>query len=244
MSDSESLTSIPFDDETWAQLPDFIGHLPERVCLAVWADPENGDSHEREAVALARTLAERFETIDWQLLPRRIGYPYYPVLGVMGGTAEEPVDYGVRIIGLPVGLQLTTLVAGIQAVAFRAQTLEPLTRIRLRKLGEGRTKEISIEMLTIADDETGAQAAKVLFGFAVAEPWIRVFAVMADQFPVAAVRYSADRVPHIVINRYVHHAGGIDEETLLREIGRVLGAPAGAEGPAEGPAAGNEQEQG
>jgi hypothetical protein len=222
MSDSDSLTSIPFDDETWVQLPDFLGHLTEPVCLNVWADPESGDSHEREAIALVRTLAERFDVLDWQLLPRRVGYPYYPVIGVMGGTAAETIDYGVRIIGLPVGLQLTTLIAGIQAVSFQAQTLEPLTRIKLHRLGEARTKEISIEMLTIADDEAGAQTAKVLYGFAVAAPWIKAFVVMADQFPVAAVRYSADQVPHIVINRHVHHVGLIDEPELLRQIGLAL----------------------
>jgi hypothetical protein len=222
MSDFESLTSIPFDDETWAQLPDFLGHLTDPVCLNVWADPESGDVHEREAVALVQTLAERFDVLDWQLLPRRINYPYYPVIGIMGGTAAEPIDYGARIIGLPVGMQLTTLIAGIQAISFKAQTLEPLTRIKLHKLDGLRSKEVNIEMLTIADDEAGAQTAKVLFGFAVAAPWIKVFVVMADQFPVAAVRYSADRVPHIVINRHVHHVGPIDEEGLLQQIMHTL----------------------
>lgn len=222
MTEQDPTTSIPFDEETWASLPDFIGPLPNPVCLNVWADIENGTEYEREAAALCRTLAERFDMIDWQLLPRRPNYAYYPVIGIMGGTAAETTDYGLRIIGLPTGMQLTTLIAGIQAASFTAQTVEPLTRIRLHKLFEGVDKEVQVEVLTIPEDEAGTSVAKTAFGFATNIPNLRVFVVMVDQFPEATVRYSVQHVPHVVINRFIHHTGPLDEEELVRQVGLAL----------------------
>ena len=71
----------------------------------------------REAIRLARLLSDRFpETIAHALFPRRTNYPYYPVIGVMSGTAEKVDDLGLRIIGLPIGYQMTSLIAAIQAV--------------------------------------------------------------------------------------------------------------------------------
>ena len=220
MSDSETLAnSVPFDDETWRQLPDFLDNLPKTVCLHVWGD-ENGGTAEREAARLARLLAERFTRLNYRLFPRRENYPYYPVIGVMGGTAEAATDYGVRLIGLPIGFQMTSLIAAIQAVAFRGQTLEPATRIKLSKLPADR--EVAIEVLTSAEDELGGLAAKVVFGMAAASERVRAFLIVTDFFPEAAQRYSAATLPHIVINRHVHFSGAPDEADLLRHIGLAL----------------------
>ncbi len=208
---------ISWDEETWRQLPEFLGNLPEPVCLHIWAD-ETGSPAEREAVRLAGALAERFPLLSYRVFPRRANYPYYPVIGVMAGTAEESSDYGLRLIGLPIGYQMTSLIAAIQAVAFRGQTLEPLTRIKLRRLAAGATEEIAIELLTSAEDETGAVIAKAAFGAAAAETRVRAYLIVTDFFPEAALRYSAAYLPHTVINKRVHFNGLLDEEELLRQI--------------------------
>ncbi len=83
---------------------------------------------------MVETLSERFQGISYKLFPRRENYPYYPVIGVMGLEENEPVDYGVRLIGLPSGYQMTSFVAAIQCVSFRGMTSEPLTRIKLHEL--------------------------------------------------------------------------------------------------------------
>lgn len=220
MSDSGTLAnSVPFDDETWRQLPDFLGNLPEPVCFHIWADA-TGEPAEREAVALAHTLAGRFNGLSYQLFPRRENYRYYPVIGVMGGTSEAATDYGVRIIGLPIGFQMTSLIAAVQAVAFRGQTLEPSTRIKLSRLPADR--EIAIEVLTSAADELGGLAAKTVFGAAVASERVRAFLIVTDFFPEAAQRYSATTLPHLIINRRVHFSGAPDEADLLRHIALAL----------------------
>jgi hypothetical protein len=213
---------IPFDEETWRQLPDFLGHLPEPVCLHVWGD-EAGSAAEREATRLVKMLAERFpEQLAYRLLPRRVNYAYYPVFGFMAGTAEASTDPGLRLIGLPIGYQMTSLVAAVQAVAFRGQTLEPLSRLKLHRLLRGEENAIAIEVLTSAADEAGAVVAKAAFGAAAAAEWVKAYLIITDFFPEAARLYSAATLPHVVINKRVHFNGPLDEEGLLRQIGLAL----------------------
>ncbi len=212
---------VPWDEETWRQLPEFLANLPESVCLHVWAD-EAASVAEREAARLAGALAERFPLLSYRVFPRRVNYPYYPVIGVMAGTAEASVDLGLRFIGLPIGYQMTSLIAAIQAVAFRGQTLEPLTRIKLRRLSAAATGDIAIEVLTSAEDETGAMVAKAAFGAAAADERVRAYLIVTDFFPEAALRYSAAYLPHTVINKRVHFNGLLDEEALLRQIALAI----------------------
>ncbi len=223
MNDSRNVSDpVPFDEETWQQLPGFLSELPEAVCLHVWGDEAAGPA-EREAARLARLLAERFpDKLSYRLLPRRINYPYYPVIGVMAGTAEASTDLGVRIIGLPIGFQMTSLIAAIQAVAFRGQTLEPLTRLKLHRLLETYQEDVAIELLTSAEDEAGAVVAKSAFGAAAANERIKTFLIVTDFFPEAAQRYSAQYLPHVVINKRVHFNGELEEEELTRQIGIAL----------------------
>lgn len=228
LNSPDSPESVPFDEETWRQLPDFLGNLPEPVCLHVWGDATSSAA-EAEAARLAGLLAERFpQQLSFRLLPRRDNYPYYPVIGVMGGTAVEATDYGVRLIGLPIGLQMTSLIAAIQAVAFRGQTLEPLTRLKLRRLLSAAGEDVAIEVLTSAIDEAGAVVAKAAFGMAAAEGRIKTYLIVTDFFPEAAQRYSAAFLPHVVINRRVHFNGLLEEEALLHQISLALGSQRGA----------------
>lgn len=223
MNDSQYFTDpIPFDAETWQSLPDFLSNLPEPVCLHIWGDESAGHA-EREAARLARLLADRFpDQLSYRLLPRRINYPYYPVIGVMNGTVDSSVDFGVRLIGVPIGFQMTSLIAAIQAVSFRGQTIEPLTRLKLRRLMAAADMDIGVEVLTSAEDEAGAVVAKTVFGAAAAEPRIRAFLIVTDFFPEAAQRYSARYLPHTVINKTTHFNGHMEEEDFIRQMALAI----------------------
>lgn len=213
---------IPFDEETWRQMPGFLDQLPEAVCLHVWGD-ETASRAEHEAAHLVRIMAGQFpQRLSYRLLPRRVNYPYYPVFGMMAGTAESSDDLGVRIIGLPIGLQMTSLIAAIQAVSFRGQTLEPLSRLKLHRLMAAAPEDISIEVLTSAEDEAGAVVAKAAFGAAASTARVRAFLVVTDFFPEAAQRYSATYLPHTVINKRIHFNGNLEEEELIRQIGLAI----------------------
>ncbi len=191
----------------------FLQELPNPVRIHYWgladASPEEG-----EALRLCRALATRFAQIQLRTFSRKASYRFYPVLGIMGVENGQKVDYGVRIIGLPNGYQLTSLIAAIQAVSFRGVTLEPLTRIRLQKL----EADVTLELITADYDEEGSVVAKQIFGLAVAHPRIRAFLIMSNMFPEAAYRYSVYTLPHLVINGRVHLSGVSDEETVLKHM--------------------------
>lgn len=210
-----------FNEETWAQLPGYFEHLPSAVLLNVWGDRKSSHG-EQETAVLCQTLADHFDKIHFQMLPRRVNYPYYPVIGVMGREAEtekeEWDDFGVRIIGRPAGYQLTSLISAIQVVSFRGSTLEPKTRIQLHKL----PVDVDIEVMTAADNEVGAVVAKIAFSMAVAIPRVRAFLIMTDVFPEAITRYSVRALPHTVINGRVHIEGVIDEEKMVQQIATAV----------------------
>ncbi len=214
-------TPSNFDKTTWDQLPDFLDQLPEPVQLNIWCDPEASPA-EAEGVKLAQTLNEQFQNIDFIQLPRRINFHYYPVFGVMGVGEEEAIDFGVRIIGLPTGYQMTSLIAGIQCVSFRGMTSEARSRITLQKLKQ----DVSVEVISSAEDEGGAIMAQTAFNMAVASPKLRSYLIMGDQFSDALLRYSVSYLPHTVIDGRVHIDGVVDEKELLEQIAKAI-EPAG-----------------
>lgn len=150
--------SHPFDEETWAQLPIMFDNLPEPVHIIMWGDPAESEA-EQETAVLLQSLTDRFEQLTYQVLPRRINYHFYPVLGIMGGPADEWHDFGVRLIGLPNGYAMTSFITAVQAVSFRGMTLGAMSRIQLKKL----TQPVNIELFSAADNEAGALMAQPLF---------------------------------------------------------------------------------
>jgi alkyl hydroperoxide reductase subunit AhpF len=206
-----------FDEETWQQLPGFFEKLPETVHIHVWGD-EKMSQAEKETARLGRALADRFQVIRFRMFPRRVNYAYYPVLGFMGESEGETVDYGVRIIGWPAGYQMTSLITAVQAVSFRGSTVEPATRIRLHQL----STDVNIEVMTSAENEGGSLMAKIVFGLAVASPYVRGYLIMADMFPEASIRYSAKLLPHTVINRHVHIEGVVDEAEVMKHLASAV----------------------
>jgi len=115
-------------------------------------------------------------------------------------------------------MQMTSLIAAIQSVSFRASTLEAKTRIQLSKL----QIDIDLELLTSADDELGTIMAKSIFGMAVASPHIRSFLIMADVFYEALWRYSVQQLPKLVINSRIHSDGLLSEEAILKQIALAI----------------------
>jgi alkyl hydroperoxide reductase subunit AhpF len=207
----------PFDEETWAQLPSLFENLPEPVHMIMWGDPAESEAEEETAVLL-QSLTDRFDRFSYQVLPRRINYHFYPVLGIMAGPADTWHDFGVRLIGLPNGYAMTSLITAVQAVSLRGMTLGAKSRIQLKKLSQ----PVNIELFSAADNEAGALMAQPLFNMAVVNEHIRTFFIMADQFPTAVERYSINFLPHMVINGRIHMEGVVDEGDILRQIATAV----------------------
>lgn len=206
-----------FDEETWASLPALLEHLPEPLHLIVWGD-ENASHREKEAVQLCRVLADRFDVLSFQMLPQRINYPYWPVIGVMRGTPEDYEDVGARLVGLPAGYQMTAFITAMQAVAFQGSALEVKTRIQLRDLQD----EVTLELITAVHDESGPLMAQPIFNMAAFSPHIRTYLIMGDMFPQAAWKHSVFAYPHLTINGRVHIQGVVNEEAIVRHIAKAV----------------------
>ena len=219
---TEPENNHPFDIETWEQLPAFFDNLPERVLLIVWGDATISQN-DKDAATLCQTLANRFQDISFQMLPRRINFPYYPVIGIMAdnGPDAEWTDFGVRVIGIPSGFQMTSFITAVQSVSFRGMTLEAASRIQLSRLKE----EVRLELLSSAEDENGPIMAQMVFNMAVVNPHVRSFLIMSDQFPEAVLRYSVNYVPHVVVNGRVHLEGVVGEDVLLKHMGQAIKKP-------------------
>lgn len=219
MPESPSSDAI-FDGESWVQLTGFLEELPRPIRLVVWASKEGG-RFEKEALWLTHSLAERFAVLEAERRDRVPRHHHYPVIGFMGLDEEGvDIDFGVRMVGLPAGYQINSLVGAIQAVSFRASNLEGRTRIQLSRLPE--VASIDLEVFTSAENESGVLIATLAAGLAVASVQVRTFIVMADVFPDIARRYSVRNLPHTVINGRVHIEGNLDEEGLLRQIARAI----------------------
>jgi alkyl hydroperoxide reductase subunit AhpF len=214
---AQTTRNNPFDEETLALLSSYLEKIPNPVQLRMWGDPRASHG-EREAARLVRALADEFEQISAAAFPRRVNYPYYPVLGVFAADGADEIDCGVRMIGLPAGSQLTSLIAAIQAVSFQGTTLAPKTRIQLSRLKQ----EIILELISSAEDELGTQMSKPVFGLAAASPFIRSYLIMGDVFPEVMWRYSVNYLPHLVINSRVHIDGAFDEESLLQAMANAI----------------------
>ncbi|HSM56464.1 MAG TPA: hypothetical protein VK879_09955 [Candidatus Sulfomarinibacteraceae bacterium] len=209
-----------FGGERWTQLIGFLENLPRPVKVVVWADEEGG-RFEREGLNLARDLAERFSVLQFEQRDRVPDHYYYPVIGFMGEDENgDEIDFRLRIVGLPAGYQINSLVGAIQAVSFRASNLEGLTRIKLSRVPPD--AQVDLELFTSAENEAGALVATLAAGFAVASEQVRTFIIMADLFPELATRYSVRNLPHLVLNGRVHIEGTLDEEGLLKQIGIAL----------------------
>ena len=211
------MTQIPFDDEAWKQLPALLDHLPNPVRIHLWAD-KDGTVDENHALNLVSLLSDNFSTVEFQLFPRRSNYSFYPVFGVMGVEEDRTIDYGIRIIGLPIGYQMTSLITAIQSAAFKGMTSEALSRIQLAKL----EKDIALELITDGEDEMGPVMAQIIFNFAVISPFIKSYLIMGNSFQDAYVRYSINYLPHVVINERYHVEGAATEGELLEDIAKCL----------------------
>jgi len=208
-----------FDSEVEKQLPALLGRLPRPVRLHLWGDGETNE-RVREAQRLIFALSEQFDTIDHRILPTRANYHYYPVIGAMGLEEDQELDFGVRIIGLPEGVQITSLIAAIQSVSFRGMTSEARTRILLKQI----ETPVTLELITSKDDEGGTLMAHQLFNMAVSSEQVGSYLIMGDAFPQAVVGYSVKSLPHIVINKRVHVEGIVDEMTLMKHIASAVTA--------------------
>ena len=109
---------------------------------------------------------------------------------------EGDKDYGIRYIGLPAGLEFSTLVQGILQVSKREPKLAPQTIEQLKNI------DIPIELMVFVTTSCGycPSAAITAYNFALASDYITAKVIDASENPDLAERFQVVGVPKIVIN--------------------------------------------
>ncbi len=217
MSDSHFYTTSSFSKEVIIALESFLKELPEPVRLSLWATPNKELT--RHAIELCQSLADHFEMIEFVDHSDTLQPLHSPLIGVEGIDENgESIDYRLRILGVPAGYHINSLVGMIQAVSFRGMTLEAMTRIQLSRLQDA----VTIELFSAASNENGVPMASLTSNFAVVNPNIGLTLVMIDAYPQLAIERSIYQIPHTVINNRHHLQGTYNEEGFLKVLARLL----------------------
>ncbi|MCS7307043.1 MAG: thioredoxin family protein [Aquificaceae bacterium] len=144
---------------------------------------------------------------------QKYGIERVPTLVIEGDR-----DYGIRYLGLPAGLEFTTLVQGVVQVSKREPKLSDKT-IELLK-----TIDIPMEIMVFVTTSCGycPAAAITAMNFAIASDNIRAIIVDASENTDLAQIYQVVGVPKIVINKGVAEFVGAQPENSF--LGYVMSA--------------------
>ncbi|ADC89701.1 glutaredoxin-like domain protein [Thermocrinis albus DSM 14484] len=133
-------------------------------------------------------------------------------------VVEGDKDYGIRYIGLPAGLEFSTLVHTILQVSKREPKLSEKTLEFLSEI------DVPIEIMVFVTTSCGycPAAAITAVNFAIANDNIKAVVVDASENPDLAQLYQVVGVPKIVINRGLVEFVGAQPENAF--LGYVMAA--------------------
>ncbi len=131
---------------------------------------------------------------------------------------EGDKDYGIRYIGLPAGLEFTTLVQGIVQVSKREPKLSERTVEMLKNI------DLPMEIMVFVTTSCGycPSAAITAMNFAMTNDNITALIVDASENMDLAERFQVVGVPKIVINRGLAEFVGAQPENSF--LGYVISA--------------------
>ena len=131
---------------------------------------------------------------------------------------EGDKDYGIRYIGLPAGLEFTTLINGIFHVSQRKPQLSDKTIEFLKQI------DIPIEIWVFVTQTCGycPAAATMAWDFAIASDYITSKVIDASENQDLAEQFQVVGVPKIVINKGIVEFVGAQPENAF--LGYVVAA--------------------
>ncbi|NPA41900.1 MAG: glutaredoxin [Aquificae bacterium] len=124
---------------------------------------------------------------------------------------EGDKDYGIRYIGLPAGLEFSTLVQGILQVSKRKPNLSEKTLELVKQI------DIPIEIMVFVTTSCGycPAAAVMAYNFALASDYITAKVIDASENPDLAEKFQVVGVPKIVLNNGVAEFVGAQPENAF-----------------------------
>lgn len=166
-----------------------------------------------EVVGESRLRYELHVPILERELSAKYGVDRVPTIVIEGDK-----DYGIRYVGLPAGLEFSTLVQGILQVSKREPKLSEKTKELLKQI------DLPMELTVFVTTSCGycPAAAVMAYNFALASDYITAKVVDASENPDLAERFNVVGVPKIVINNGLVEFVGAQPENAF--LGYVIAA--------------------
>jgi glutaredoxin-like protein len=202
--------------EVRAQLKDILSkELKEKVRVKLFSQAIGC-----ETCSIAEDLLKEVSQVEPDKIELEIYSPViekeiaqaYGVERVPTIVIEGEKDYGIRYIGLPAGLEFSTLVQGIIQVSKRWPKLSEKTIEMLKSI------DLPMEIMVFVTTSCGycPSAAVMAMNFALANENIKALIVDASENVDLAERFQVVGVPKIVINRgLVEFVGAQPEHAFL-----------------------------
>ncbi|SNZ14815.1 protein disulfide oxidoreductase [Hydrogenobacter hydrogenophilus] len=208
--------------EVRAQLKDLLSkELKEKVKVKLFSQAIGC-----ETCSIAEDLLKEVSQVEPEKIELEIYSPLidkqvaqaYGIERVPTIVIEGERDYGIRYIGLPAGLEFSTLVQGIIQVSKRAPKLSEKTIEMLKSI------DLPMEIMVFVTTSCGycPSAAVMAMNFALANENIKALIVDASENMDLAERFQVVGVPKIVINRGLVEFVGAQPENAF--LGYVISA--------------------
>jgi glutaredoxin-like protein len=220
------------NDEIRTQVREMLAALDAPVRLVVFTQGEGG-ALECEMCADTRALVSEVAALSPRLtvevrdlvgdaeVVEAYGIDKVPAVAIVR-DGPEPVDYGIRLYGIPSGYEFSTLLEDILMVSQGEHGLNPATLAELDKL----TGPVNIQVFVTPTCPYCPRAVLLAHKLAMASSYVSAAMVEATEFPHLANRYQVYGVPRTVINDVVHVEGAVPESMLITKLMTVTDAEA------------------
>ena len=140
-----------------------------------------------------------------------------PTIAVLCREGDGFTDYGIRLVGAPIGHELTSLVDAIVSVSNRDAGLTAESRGRLAALEH----PVHVQVFSTPTCRYCPQAVSLAHRVALASPLVTATAYSVIEFPDLIRRYRVTGVPKIVVDEGIELLGAQPETTFVDAILRA-----------------------
>ncbi len=195
-----------------------LAGLTQPVRLAIYTRAEGCDTCTdaraivEEVVQLSPRLS--FEAHDLADAGGGPGLEHAPVIVVLGGAAGSGIDHGIRLVGAPIGYELTSLADANLIVGGGEADLGADSLARLATL----TRPVHVQVFSTPTCVHCPRAVALAHRVALASPLVTATAYSVIEFPDLIRRYRVTGVPKIVVDTGVELLGAQPEAVLVDAI--------------------------
>lgn len=195
-----------------------LASLTHPVRLALYTRPDGCDTCAdtraivEEVAALSRYLSvEMHDRHDGEIAP---GVDHVPAIVVLRDVDGTPIDHGVRLVGAPIGHELTSLADAILTVGGGEPGLAADSLARLAALSQ----PVHVQVFSTPTCVYCPRAVALAHRLAVASPLISATAYSVIEFPDLIRRHRVTGVPKIVVDTGVELLGAQPEAALVDAV--------------------------